>query len=118
MFCLKCGKEIDDNAMRCPYCNCPTENAGMAVDMDTIDPSLKSADSMGIVGIVLGGIGALFAWLLAIIGWIFSGVGLALSLVGSNKNKCSKKSKIGTIVSAVGLAFSFLSSLIGVLLMM
>jgi uncharacterized membrane protein YvbJ len=118
MFCLKCGKEIDDNAMRCPYCNCPTENAGTTVDTSTIDPSLQSGENLGLVGIILGAIGAVFAWLIAIIGWICAGTGLALSVVGNNKNKSTKKCKIGIIVSAIGLVFSLASSIIGMLLMM
>lgn len=26
MFCSKCGKEIDNSAVVCPYCGCPTTN--------------------------------------------------------------------------------------------
>ena len=26
MYCKKCGKEIDDNAVICPSCGCATEN--------------------------------------------------------------------------------------------
>ena len=118
MFCLKCGKEIDNNAMRCPYCDCPTENAGEAIDTTTIDPSIKSAKSFGITAIILGALGILWAWLLAIFGWILSGVGLALALVGRNKNKFEKTCKIGLILSAVALGCSFISSLIGILLVM
>ena len=118
MFCLKCGKEIDNNAMRCPYCNCPTENAGEAIDTNTIDPSMKSAKSFGIAAIVLGGMGILWAWLIAIFGWILGGVGLALALVGRNKNQFEKTCKIGLILSAITLGFSLINSVIGMLLMM
>lgn len=118
MFCLKCGKEIDDNAMVCPYCNCPTENAGATIDTSTIDPSIKSADSMGLISIVLGSIGILFAWLIALIGWILAGTGLALSLVGKNKNPNSSKCRVALILSIIALVCSFASSLIGVLIML
>lgn len=118
MFCLKCGKEIDDGAMRCPYCDCPTENAGGAIDVHAVDPTIKSAKSFGITAIILGSLGILWAWLIAIFGWILGGVGLALALVGRNKNKYVKVCKIGTILSAVALGCSFISSLIGMLLMM
>ena len=118
MFCLKCGKEIDNNAMKCPYCGCPTENAGEIIDTTTIDPSIKSANSFGITSIILGSLGILWAWLFAIFGWVFAGVGLSLALVGRNKNKFAKSCKIGLILSAVALGCSFISSLIGMLLMM
>ena len=118
MFCLKCGKEIDNNAMRCPYCDCPTENAGEAIDTTTIDPSIKSAKTFGITAIILGALGIPWAWLLAILGWILGGVGLALALVGINKNKLEKTCKIGLVLSAVTLGCSFVSSLIGMFLTM
>ena len=116
MFCLKCGKEIDDNAMRCPYCDCPTENAGEAMDVSTVDPTIKSANSLGITSIILGAVGILWAWLIALFGWILGGVGLALALVGRNKNKFVKTCKIGLILSAIALGCSFINSLLGIIL--
>ena len=118
MFCLKCGKEIDNNAMRCPYCNCPTENSGEAIDTTTLDPSIKSASSFGIIAIILGALGIIWAWLLAILGWILGGAGLAVALVGRNKNKFEKTCTKGLILSAIALGCSFISSLIGMILMM
>ena len=106
MFCLKCGKEIDNNAMRCPYCDCPTENTGVAIDTTTIDPTIKSAKSIGITAIIFGALGILAA--VAAIGWIFSGIGLALALVGRNQNKFEKTCKIGLILSAIALGCSLL----------
>ncbi len=118
MFCLKCGKEIDNNAMRCPYCDCPTENSGDTINITTVEPSTKSAKSFGITAIVLGALGILWAWLLAIFGWILGGVGLALALVGRNNNKLENTCKIGIILSAVALGCSFVSSLLGLIIMM
>ena len=118
MFCLKCGKEIDDNAMRCPYCNCPTENAGETIGEDVIDPTAKSAQTLGIVSIVLGGLGIVWAWFFAIFGWGLGGVGLALALVGQNKNQYVKTCKIGIILSAVTLGCSLINSLIGIAMML
>ena len=118
MFCLKCGKQIDDSAIKCPYCDCPTENAGDAINTDVLDPSIKSSKSFGIAAIVLGALGILWAILFAIFGWIFGGTGLALGLVGRNKNKFEKTCKIGTILSAIALGCAFINSLIGFLMMM
>ena len=116
MFCLKCGKEIDDSAMRCPYCDCPIENAGEAVDVSTMDPTIKSANSLGIVGIILGALGIFWGLIIALLGWILGGVGLALSLVGRNKNKFVKSCKAGAIVSAIALGLSFVNSILGIIL--
>lgn len=117
MFCLKCGKEIDNSAMKCPYCDCPTENSGnLIVDTD-VNTVKNSGESMGIIGIVVGACGIVFAWLFALIGWICGGAGLAVSLIGNHKEKGNQKCKIGTVVSAIALVCSFASSLIGVLLM-
>ena len=118
MFCLKCGREIDDDAMKCPFCNCPTENSGIAVDSNVIDPTLTEGSGKGVAGIILGAVSMLFAWLFALIGWICAGVGLGLSITGLIKNKSNTKCKVGIILSSLGLVCSFISSLIGVLLMM
>ena len=67
---------------------------------------------------ILGALGILWAWLLAILGWTLGGVGLALALLGRNKNKFEKTCKTGLILSAVALGCSFISSLLGMLLMM
>ncbi len=103
--------------MRCPFCGCPTENAGGEIDADIIAPSLKSADNRGIAGIVLGSIGIVFAWLLALICWICGGTGLFLSLIGRNQNAMSKKCHIGIILSTIALVCSLISSIIGIILM-
>ena len=118
MYCLKCGKEIDSQAIRCPYCDSPTENAPQTYTPATFESTDKSANSFGIVSIVLGSLGIFWALLLAILGWIFGGVGLALALVGRNKNQSSKQSKVGIILSAIALGLSFISSMIGILLVL
>lgn len=109
MFCLKCGKEIDNSAMKCPYCNCPTENAGSIVDINAIDPTITSANNFGTASIVLGAIGIALSSLMG--GWLWGGIGLVLALIGRNKNKFVKKTKIGMILSAIALGCSFISTL-------
>ena len=118
MFCLKCGKEIDDNATHCPYCNCPTENAGEVVfeEAEVVEESPKKAGGLGVAGIILGACSLVFSWLIAIIGWMLSGAGLALSIVGLKKG--DNKAKVGIILSAIGIGCSFISSVVGAVLMM
>ena len=117
MFCLKCGKEIDDTAMACPFCGCATENAGIPIDSHVVDDSLKSADGLGTVAIAVGAIGAVMAWLLAILGYIAAGAGIALALYAKSKNKESKKAKTGLIISIAAFACSIISSIIGIIIM-
>lgn len=124
MFCLKCGKEIDNSAINCPYCNSPTENAESSTINTTVITSntsinktkSSSEDTQGIIGIILGACSILFAWLIAIFGWICGIAGVIVSILGYKKSKNSK-CKIGIIVSGVGLLCSLLSSLIGAITM-
>lgn len=117
MFCLKCGKEIDDTAMACPFCGCATENSGMAMDVGTDNTSAKSAETLSNVGIALGGIGIVIAWFLAILGYLFGGGALAVAIMARGKNKENKKAKIALYVSIAALCCSLLSSIIGMIIM-
>lgn len=117
MFCLKCGKEIDDAALSCPFCGCATENAGIPIDSHVVDDSLKSADGLGTVAIALGIIGIVIAWLLAILGYIAAGAGVGVALYAKSKNKSSDKAKKGLILSIVAFACSITSSIIGIIIM-
>ena len=51
-------------------------------------------------------------------GDFFICLGLALALVGRNKNQSSKQAKVGIILSAIALGLSFISSMIGILLVL
>ena len=54
MFCKKCGKEIDDEAIVCVHCGCAVEETKKNTEQDT--PKT--------------GMGILFGWLLGLIGLI------------------------------------------------
>lgn len=118
MFCLKCGNQIDDNAMKCPFCNCPTENAGAPIESSVTDDSIKSANGLGTVSVALGIVGCIMAWLLAALGYIFGGAALALALIARNKNQCSQNAKRGLIISIAALACSLISSITGMIILM
>lgn len=117
MFCLKCGKEIDDASINCPFCGCATENSGIPLDNYSMDDSRKSADGLGTVAIALGIIGIVIAWLLAILGYIAGGAGVGVALYAKSKCKDSDKAKKGLIISIVALGCSVISSIIGVIIM-
>lgn len=118
MFCLKCGQQIEDTAMACPYCGCPTENSSDKVDTGVIDPSVKSAEGLGLAAVVTGAIGILMAWLIALLGYIFGGVALALALVSKNHNPNCGKAKTGMILAIITLACSVVNSILGILIML
>lgn len=117
MFCLKCGKEIDDTAMACPFCGCATENSGMVMDVGTDNTSAKSAETLSNVGIALGGIGIVMAWLLAILGYLFGGGALAVAILARGKDRESKKARIALYVSIAALGCSVINSIIGMIVM-
>lgn len=118
MYCLKCGKQIDDDALHCPYCNFPTENANAATiqnapslgDSTSYSPS-KLPKVFGIISIPLGALSLIWSWLFVVVGLLLAGGGFALSLIGFIKNKRTVTCKIGFILSAVGLFFSIIDIL-------
>ena len=69
MYCRRCGKEIPDDSLVCPYC-------GTRVVLDTNDAPLQN-NTMAIVGLIT-------AFISPILGWIFGGIGLKRSDNGYN----------------------------------
>lgn len=130
MYCLKCGKEIDDDAVKCPYCDCPTENAEESFSVGEVDTSTVSVKKFGISSIILGASGVAFAWIFMLVGFmaevalvfvlggffgsIPGGVGLALGFIGKRKDKTSKVCLIGIILSAVALFLALICWIIGI----
>ncbi len=75
MFCRKCGKQIDDEAVVCIHCGVAT-NPQSAINND---PLAKSKLAGGLFGILLGGLGIHNFYL----GYTTKGViQLVLTLVG------------------------------------
>ncbi len=116
MFCLKCGKEIDDDAKKCPYCDCPTHNAENNLEVIENTSSNQTANTLGILGIVFGAIGIPLAWLIALLGWMLGGAGLTLSFISLGKNKSNTKWIVGVVLSAIALVFACVNSVLGFLL--
>ncbi len=130
MYCLKCGKEIDDTAVKCPFCDCPTENAGEIVSVGDITAPTSCGKKFGIPSIILGASGAAFAWIFAIVGVAayvglvsilggflgasLGGAGLVLGLIGRRKERSSKVCLIGIILSSVALGLSLICWIIGI----
>lgn len=115
MFCLNCGKQIDDSSTSCPYCGSLIGNAN-GFSENPYGAQAAPSEGLGIAAIVVGAVGILMAWLVALLGYIFGGIGLTLALVGKHQNKLSSKATVGMILSIITLACSLLNSILGVLL--
>ncbi len=114
MFCRNCGKEIDDNAVVCPYCGIQTV-AGFQIPQtyqDNLHYAAQPAEQkpnrvngLGIAGFVVS---ILSIWL-GIYLCIFSFVALGLSIGGMvSMKKCGKCNGLaiaGLVISILTTAF-------------
>ena len=111
MFCSKCGKEIDDEAIVCPACGCATKNyseleQSKKYDEDFELQKLKSFSNTSIICAIL----------IPIIGLIMSIVGLVkagqinermLSNSGTIQYKKYKKLFVLSIILSIFAAFGW-----------
>lgn len=88
MFCTKCGKEINDQAVVCVHCGCAVEN--------NKSPAVSSNDAPN-TGF-------------AIIGFLFPLVGLILYLI--NKDTAPQKAKSAGKGALIGFCVSIVVSII------
>ena len=95
MFCKRCGKEISDEAVVCPYC-------GVQVGELSVAQSEEKAQTngMAIAGFVC-------SFFIPLLGWIFGGIGL------SKSKKCGGKGKRFSIAAIVIASVMFVIYLIG-----
>lgn len=113
MYCLKCGKEIEDLAMSCPYCGSPTENAPVPANFASDNEDKKSADNLANIGFIVGVVGAIVAWVFALLGYVGGGVALGMAFVSKGKDSTCPKIKKAMIAGGVALGCSVISSIIG-----
>lgn len=88
MFCKNCGNRLDDNAVVCPHCGCPTDNF-YRQQSRTPAPAENDAPSTGF----------------SVLCFFFPLVGLILYLVWHDTmplraKSCGKGALIGVIVEA------------------
>lgn len=87
MFCQKCGKEINDKFVLCPYCGESVGNNNQDYNFNQ-SSTVQSNDTGG------------FGW--SVLGFFFPIVGLILFLVWkSTKPKSAKAAGIGGIVGFI-----------------
>ena len=114
MYCQRCGKEIPDNTIFCPYCsaeqglNYPNQTAAAPVQPAPVNPYANdpqaSADASPVL--VWGILGIAFAssFYLSFLGIIFSAIGRSKANAYLAKyGMVFGKSKVGSILSKVGL---------------
>ena len=116
MFCLKCGKEIDNSATVCPYCNSLTENAMGGNETFEAKATQPTSSSLGVVAIVMGALGIVLAVLIALLGYIFGGAALAMALVAKGKAGFTKQVAAGLVLSIVALVVAVVNSILGIIL--
>lgn len=111
MFCSKCGKEINDDALICPSCGCATENYSKnekenAVKSNALD-LLDKANTLSLIAII-GGI------FIPLLGWICGGIGIgncnnAKAENPTRADEIKKKCIIGIVISSVVFLIAFFS---------
>lgn len=91
-FCTHCGSQLDDNAVICPHCGCPTE---LYYAGGNRSPKPRVYSPLSIVGFVL-------AFIVPLAGLICSIISFN-SAKSDNNVRCKQFSKSGIIISAVFL---------------
>ena len=102
MFCSKCGAHIDDMAVVCPRCGCPTGNYYRQA---TPAAPQKQSNGLAVAGFVLSIFSLWFGALFCIVPII----ALALSASGL---KDTKKENSGGGLAAAGLTISIITTLL------
>ena len=135
MFCLKCGKEINDSAAFCPFCGQTVEKQGNNVRPDSnVEPTLNPAtnssfgsksetvnvskDNKGdgfklTVSLILAVVSLLVLFISPALGVITSIAGVICGGVGMKNPDKKKWSKIGMIASICLLVCCFFGAILG-----
>lgn len=95
MFCSKCGKEIDDQAVVCIHCGCPVESANKESYVPVTDAPIQEETGEKKT---LANCAVVFSFLIPI-------VGLILGIVGITKYKNEKLRK--QCICAITLSIVF-----------
>ena len=106
MFCKTCGKEINDNAVICPYCGCAVSGEIKEKTIENSQDKKGKANVMSIIGFVL----SLVSLLLSLFGAVAI-AGLVLSIIGlvqcnQNGERLKGLAIAGIVVSICSLCYT------------
>lgn len=106
MFCSKCGKEMNEDAVVCIKCGCAIAPSARPNNITTPQTNTNSKTQ---VSLILGIVGIVFAWLFALVGHITSIIGIILGI----KEYKETEKMTGLVLSIIGEVCSIFSSIIG-----
>lgn len=139
MFCSKCGNRINDEAVICPNCGCPTQNYNYLNQTTyqqlhnlgrfkysepvnnfsfylNYEKDISNAKTLALIAIIVG----IF---IPLVGWICGGIGISkcnkvllLYLNNYNANNVKKLNIIGIAVSSVIFAISLVIEFLVIML--
>jgi len=105
-FCRNCGKELNENQSVCLNC-------GVAVT--PVNKPSEKCDKNAVVGFILGLV-SIIAWLIPLFGYPVSICGIIFSAKGLKSQTNKGKAITGLVLSIVFLVFSFINSMVGLLM--
>ena len=106
-FCTNCGKELESGANNCGNCGAPVVN-----ETNVKTEEISNGKERYNAGFTVGLLSIPCGLLIAISGWILGIVGIVIN----NNNKDKYDTKLGLILSIVGLALAVLNSVIAVVI--
>ena len=110
MYCRKCGSNLDDDAVICPYCPVPTlkfYTSQPYVSQQPYSPATgtRRSNGLAIAGFIVSLVSIIFAYIFC----ITSIVALGLSIAGMNNRKnCTDNNGFATaglVISIITLVF-------------
>ena len=119
-YCIKCGQEINENAVFCTYCGAEQkkvifqESASEVIITKEVEPTVteeKKGNALGIVSMILG-ILSVLCCAGGCMGFIFSIVATVLAIVEKSKNgKMSGMALAGLITGIAGIVLSLIGAI-------
>ena len=108
-FCSNCGKEVNENQDVCLNC-------GVRINNNTVVNNTEDkVDKNASVGFILGLV-SIIAWFIPLFGYPVTICGIVFSSKGLKSKTQRGKALTGLILSIVFLVFSFINSIMGVII--